>query len=187
MKLIDDKSYLYVQINWFDKQIKSMDVANWEANTPNTKDVAVRECLKDHVTPRTTDLEALRELLNATGLKKLSNTLASAKKRNNSNKKSLQLMLDKNVISKLETTAKNKSMTISELITASNNLDAGLSIDAQMALNGLVIYQKATQIDVLNNLLIEAQTQTVEEIRKTLPDSITSGNEALRIFLGEDD
>jgi hypothetical protein len=186
MKLIDDKSYLDVQVSWLDKQIKQIEIASWNVKGIAEKDNKVNAILNGY-SVQEKHLGALRELLSVAGLKKLSNTIASAKKRKNSNKKSLQLMLDKNVIYKLEETAKNQSMSISELITASNNLDAGLSIEARIALDGLVHYQKATQLDVLNRLLIEAQAQTVEDIRKTLPNTMTAGNKALSMFLCEDD
>lgn len=186
MKLIDDKSFLDVQINWLEKQIRNFDVENWNSTGLVDKDRKVNNILNGS-SIQEKHLEALRELLSITGLKKLSNTIASAKKRNNSKKTSLQLMLDNDVINKLQKTAKNQSMSISELIAASNNIESGFSVDAKIALNGLVRYQKATQQEVLNRLLIEAQAQTVDEIRKTLPDSITAANEALNIFLGDED
>ena len=184
MKLIDDKSFLDVQINWLEKQIRNFDVENWNSTGLVDKDRKVNNILNGS-SVQEKHLEALRELLSITGLKKLSNTIASAKKRNNSKKTSLQLMLDNDVIKKLQKTAKNQGMSISELITASNEI--GLSVDAQIALNCLVRYLKVPQQDILNRLLIEAQEQTVEEIRQSLPDSITAANEALNIFLGDED
>ena len=117
MKLIDDERFLNVQVSWFEKQIKAIAIDNWNVTGISEKDQKVKECLKHPPTITFDDLEGLRSLLNSTGLKKLSNTIASAKKRKNSNKKSLQLMLDKNVISNLEKSAKSKGMSISEFIT----------------------------------------------------------------------
>jgi len=116
MKLIDDAGLNKSQIDWFEKQIKALGVENFNAKGIVEKDNAVREALLPHSHVHADSLPALRELLDKEGLKKLSNSLASAKKRKNSTKKSLQLMLPQETILKLEAKAQEKGMTLSEWI-----------------------------------------------------------------------
>ena len=115
MKLIDDKNFFNNQITWFEKQIKSMDIINFNVKGISEKDNKVYEILEGS-SVKIKHLEALRSLLSELGVKKLSNSLASAKKRINSNKKSLQLMLNIETINKLKNLASIKGMTISEYL-----------------------------------------------------------------------
>lgn len=115
MKLIDDQNFFQNQIVWFEKQIKNMDIINFNVKRISEKDNAIREILNGSQVQEK-HLKDLIKLLSDIGVKKLSNSLASAKKRKKSDKKSLQLMLNVETISKLEKLAKAKSMSISEFL-----------------------------------------------------------------------
>lgn len=116
MKLIHDKTLANAQINWFDKHTQSLDIKYFNVDGINDKDLKVKDVLGIYTTVLDRHLEDLRGLLNEKGLKALSNSLASVKKRRNSTKKSLQLMLEVTTISKLERLAEAKNMTISEFL-----------------------------------------------------------------------
>lgn len=116
MKLIDDEKLNEDQISWFNKHIKTFDIKCFNVTGLSEKDSKVKEILGDYSNIQICHLKQLRELLNSTGLKKLSNSLASAKKRRNSNKRSLQVMLNQETINKLELLVKNKGMSMSQFI-----------------------------------------------------------------------
>ena len=119
MKLINDKNFFDVQVNWFKKQMVSETIDYWKVTWLFEKDKKIKECLIDHTNITFCDLKNLRKLLNARGLKRLSNAIAVAKKRKNSDKKCLQLMLDKEIILNINQLAKSKNLSVSEFITDS--------------------------------------------------------------------
>lgn len=114
-KLLFEKDFFSNQINWFEKQIKKMDIDNFNVSGISEKDNKVREILNGS-SVQEKHLNDLLELLSELGLKRLSNSLASAKKRKTSNKKSLQLMLNVETINKLQKLADMKNMTISQYL-----------------------------------------------------------------------
>lgn len=115
--LINDKELFQYQVIWFDKQIKKIAIENFKVSGLSDKDEKISTILGGYNSIITINhLDELRALLSEKGLKKLSNSLASARKRKNSTKKSLQLMLSKETINKLENLAAVKSMSISEYL-----------------------------------------------------------------------
>ncbi|MGF1884498.1 hypothetical protein [Vibrio splendidus] len=114
-QLLNEKEFFQNQITWFEKQIKKIDIDNFEVSGISEKDNKVNEILKGS-SVQEKHLNDLQRLLSDLGLKRLSNSLASAKKRKKSNKKSLQLMLEVETINKLEKLASAQSMTISEYL-----------------------------------------------------------------------
>lgn len=114
-QLLNEKEFFQNQVNWFEKQIKKIDIDNFEVSGISEKDNKVREILNGS-SVQERHLNELQRLLNDQGLKRLSNSIASAKKRKKSNKKSLQLMLEVETINKLEKLASAQSMTISEYL-----------------------------------------------------------------------
>ena len=114
-QLLNEKEFFQNQITWFEKQIKKIDIDNFEVSGISDKDIKVREILNGS-SVQEKHLNDLQKLLNDQGLKRLSNSLASAKKRKTSNKKSLQLMLNVETINKLQKLADMKNMTISQYL-----------------------------------------------------------------------
>ena len=114
MKLIDDEQLNNNQIEWFEKQKKEMAIGNFNATGISEKDREIRKAMNGENMINVNHLVALRALLNEKGLMRLSNSLASVRKRLNSNKKSLQLMLNPSTISKLESMAEKEGMSLSE-------------------------------------------------------------------------
>jgi hypothetical protein len=114
VKLIDDEKLQENQVMWFEKQRKEMAIGNFNAKGISEKDREIRKAMDNGSMICATHLVALRALLNEKGLMRLSNSLASARKRLNSDKKSLQLMLNPSTISKLESMAEEQGMSLSE-------------------------------------------------------------------------
>ncbi|MGR6781571.1 hypothetical protein ACU5B6_18755 [Moritella viscosa] len=116
MKLIDDPKLEMNQVKWFDKHTATMDIKYFNVSGLNDKDIKVKAVLCGFTTITERHLDGLRALLNDKGLKALSNALASAKKRLNSENQSLQITLDYWTIKKLKLKAKQKNMSMSELV-----------------------------------------------------------------------
>lgn len=115
MKLIDDKDFFETQINWFNKQIKELEIKNFKASGISEKDNMINDVLNGSII-NDHHLASLRNLLSEIGIKKLSNAIASAKKRKNSKKESFQVMLKPKTISDLKEKAKQQNMSMTELI-----------------------------------------------------------------------
>ena len=115
-KLIDNNNFIETQMAWVEKQISNGTMENWKTGIGFAKILNEYELIKLVNIKCTSELSPIRSMLSNTGLNKLSNTIASAKKRRGSSKKSLQLTLEIEQIDKLAEIAEKHGVTISQLI-----------------------------------------------------------------------
>ncbi|MEJ6080891.1 hypothetical protein MT391_20525 [Vibrio sp. 1-Bac 57] len=113
MKIIDDEQFFEYQSEWFKTQFKKGDSSGVWIDFKG-----VEHAFKmDRYGSMFEDVTHIRKMLNEVGLKRLNNAISARRKRiNQTNKKSIQLTLDKNVASKLKLMAETKGMTQSEII-----------------------------------------------------------------------
>ncbi|MEJ6124007.1 ribbon-helix-helix domain-containing protein [Vibrio sp. 2-Bac 85] len=113
MKIIDDEQFFEYQSEWFKTQFKKGDSSGVWIDFKG-----VEHAFKmDRYGSMFGDVTHIRKMLNEVGLKRLNNAISARRKRiNQTNKKSVQLTLDKNVASKLKLMAETKGMTQSEII-----------------------------------------------------------------------
>lgn len=117
MKLIDNPDYEHTQVKWFEKHYMDTMSKLFKAKKYSTRHNKIKAITGTLGLIQTKDLPAFRELLNADGLKRLSNAIASAKKRRSSDKKPFQVSLNFMVIHKLEEMAEAKGMSMPEFLT----------------------------------------------------------------------
>ncbi|MEJ6080894.1 ribbon-helix-helix domain-containing protein [Vibrio sp. 1-Bac 57] len=113
MKIIDDEQFFEYQSEWFKTQFKKGDSSGVWIDFKG-----VEHAFKmDRYGSMFEDVTHVRKMLNEVGLKRLNNAISARRKRiNQTDKKSVQLTLDKNVASKLKLMAETKGMTQSEII-----------------------------------------------------------------------
>ena len=113
MKIIDDEQFFEYQSEWFKTQFKKGDSSGVWIDFKG-----VEHAFKmDRYGSMFEDVIHVRKMLNEVGLKRLNNAISARRKRiNQTDKKSVQLTLDKNVASKLKLMAETKGMTQSEII-----------------------------------------------------------------------
>lgn len=113
MKIIDDEQFFEYQSEWFKTQFKKGDSSGVWIDFKG-----VEHAFKmDRYGSMFEDVTHIRKMLNEVGLKRLNNAISARRKRiNQTDKKSVQLTLDKNVASKLKLMAETKGMTQSEII-----------------------------------------------------------------------
>lgn len=113
MKIIDDEQFFEYQSEWFKTQFKKGDSSGVWIDFKG-----VEHAFKmDRYGSMFEDVTHVRKMLNEVGLKRLNNAISARRKRiNQTDKKSVQLTLDKNVASKLKLMAETKGMTQSEVI-----------------------------------------------------------------------
>lgn len=113
MKIIDDEQFFEYQSEWFKTQFKKGDSSGVWVDFKG-----VEHAFKmDRYGSMFEDVTHIRKMLNEVGLKRLNNAISARRKRiNQTDKKSVQLTLDKNVASKLKLMAETKGMTQSEII-----------------------------------------------------------------------
>jgi len=122
IKLIDNNDFIETQIAWIEKQISSGIMENWKTGIGFAKILNEYDLVELVSIKCTSELLPIRSMLSNAGLKKLSNAIASAKKRRDSSKKSLQLMLESEQIDKLIEIAEKHNVTISQLIKIKFNI-----------------------------------------------------------------
>lgn len=113
MKIIDDEQFFEYQSEWFKTQFKKGDSSGVWVDFKG-----VEHAFKmDRYGSMFEDVTHIRKMLNEVGLKRLNNAISARRKRiNQTDKKSVQLTLDKNVASKLKLMAETKGMTQSEIV-----------------------------------------------------------------------
>lgn len=113
MKIIDDEQFFEYQSEWFKTQFKKGDSSGVWIDFKG-----VEHAFKmDRYGSMFEDVTHVRKMLNEVGLKRLNNAISARRKRiNQTDKKSVQLTLDKNVASKLKLMAETKGLTQSEII-----------------------------------------------------------------------
>lgn len=113
MKIIDDEQFFEYQSEWFKTQFKKGDSSGVWIDFKG-----VEHAFKmDRYGSMFEDVTHIRKMLNEVGLKRLNNAISARRKRiNQTDKKSVQLTLDKNVASKLKLMAETKGMTQSEIV-----------------------------------------------------------------------
>ena len=113
MKIIDDEQFFEYQSEWFKTQFKKGNSSGVWIDFKG-----VEHAFKmDRYGSMFEDVTHIRKMLNEVGLKRLNNAISARRKRiNQTDKKSVQLTLDKNVASKLKLMAETKGMTQSEII-----------------------------------------------------------------------
>ncbi|MEJ6080858.1 ribbon-helix-helix domain-containing protein [Vibrio sp. 1-Bac 57] len=113
MKIIDDEQFFEYQSEWFKTQFKKGDSSGVWIDFKG-----VEHAFKmDRYGSMFEDVTHIRKMLNEVGLKRLNNAISARRKRiNQTDKKSVQLTLDKNIASKLKLMAETKGVTQSEII-----------------------------------------------------------------------
>jgi len=122
IKLINNNEFAKEQLNWFSRQVSQGVMDNWVDGVGLDKILYEYNLIKHADITSTAQLLIMRGLLSEVGLKRLSNTIAAAKKRSNSTKKSLQLMLEQQEIENLSKISIRYNVTISQLIKIKFNI-----------------------------------------------------------------